>query len=306
MSGLKGQLRTPREDPRARRNADGLASNVEFVGGGGIVLTDDGELQIDLASDPGLELASGALRALVTGVLERTASGLALNIGPGLANSAGALVVDLAADPGLEFSSGDLRVLVAANGGISRTASGLSLPLTTKGDLLARTGSGTVRLSVGSDGQVLTADSSASEGVAWQDSDNSAPRWRRYTVGHADLAALGASTTGDLELFQLPAGGVIEMAKIKHSTPFAGGSVSALDVSVGVSGELDKYSSTFDVFQSTGSTTYALDFLPGGEDHGSATSIRLAATAAGDDLDQLTAGALEVWVRWGVASTPGS
>jgi len=42
--------------------------------------------------------------------------------------------------------------------------------LTTKGDLLARDGSGAVRLPVGTDGQVLVADAAASAGVKWSPS----------------------------------------------------------------------------------------------------------------------------------------
>lgn len=45
--------------------------------------------------------------------------------------------------------------------------------LTTKGDLLVTTGSALNRLAVGSNYQVLGADSSAANGVAWQSSPNS-------------------------------------------------------------------------------------------------------------------------------------
>ena len=45
--------------------------------------------------------------------------------------------------------------------------------LTTKGDLLVTTGSALNRLAVGSNYQVLGADSSATNGVAWQSSPNS-------------------------------------------------------------------------------------------------------------------------------------
>ena len=46
--------------------------------------------------------------------------------------------------------------------------------LTTKGDLLTRTSTTVVRLGVGTDGQVLTADSGDTEGIAWLDPDNQA------------------------------------------------------------------------------------------------------------------------------------
>jgi hypothetical protein len=64
-------------------------------------------------------------------------------------------------------------ILPFANGGTNAaTALGafnnLS-PLTTKGDLLAHTGANNVRVAVGTDGQVLVADSGASAGVSWDD-----------------------------------------------------------------------------------------------------------------------------------------
>lgn len=52
-------------------------------------------IRVNLASDPGLEFSSGALRVKVGNGLELLAAGVA---------------IDLAADPGLEFSSGDLQM----------------------------------------------------------------------------------------------------------------------------------------------------------------------------------------------------
>ena len=55
-------------------------------------------------------------------------------------------------------------------------------PLTTKGDLLADDGTNNVRVSVGTNGQLLTADSTASSGVSWQSTTS--------------ITTLGTVTTG--------------------------------------------------------------------------------------------------------------
>mgnify|MGYP001827482586 FL=1 len=48
-------------------------------------------------------------------------------------------------------------------------------PLTNKGDIITRTSGATVRLAVGTDGHVLTADSTAGQGVAWKASAGGTP-----------------------------------------------------------------------------------------------------------------------------------
>lgn len=69
-----------------------------------------------------------------------------------------------------QTSAGVATTYVDANGNLVGTASG-NVPLstvTTKGDLLAATGAGTVaRLGVGSNNQALIADSTAPAGVKW-------------------------------------------------------------------------------------------------------------------------------------------
>ena len=62
--------------------------------------------------------------------------------------------------------------IAIANGGTGATTvlgafNGLS-PLTTKGDLLGYFGGNNVRVGVGSDGFILTSDSTASPGVSWK------------------------------------------------------------------------------------------------------------------------------------------
>lgn len=123
------------------------------------------------------------------------------------------------------------------------------------------------------------------------------PIWKKYTVSHIALQA--AALTNDIELLSLPAFGVIHNVIIKHSTAFAGIGITAYTLSVGISSNLTKYASAFDVFQATGGgigqTSNVSDF----EDVTSSTSIRLAATSTGANLDQSTAGSVDVYVLWG-------
>ena len=119
-------------------------------------------------------------------------------------------------------------------------------------------------------------------------------RWTKYTVGHAALQA--AALTNDIELFSLLAKEMIHAVVVKHATAFAGASVSAYEVSVGIAGELDKYSGAFDVLQATGNTVKQITNVVDYENHAAATSIRVAATAIGANLDQSSAGSVEIWV----------
>lgn len=182
MSGLRGQVREPGGSARARRNSQNLASNVEFIGDNEvIVLNGDGELTLTLASagglanvsneltillnptnsglaltsagiavnlatDPGLEFDSNALRVLAntSAGIERTSSGIGVDlaadpglefdgtnglralVGDGLERVAGGIQIDLATNSGLEFNSGDLQIDVA-DSSLTLAAAGISV-----------------------------------------------------------------------------------------------------------------------------------------------------------------------------------
>jgi hypothetical protein len=82
--------------------------------------------------------------------------------------------------------------LAIANGGTGQTTQTAAFdalsPLTTKGDLVAHDGTDNVRLAVGTNGYVLTADSTAASGVAW-------------------AAATGGATVDDVIAFSVALGG---------------------------------------------------------------------------------------------------
>jgi hypothetical protein len=121
-----------------------------------------------------------------------------------------------------------------------------------------------------------------------------APLWYKSTFTYANFATPG--TTNDLQVFSLPPGGVIHAVKIKHSTAFSGGVITAYTVSVGISTNFIKYASAFDVFQATSDTTFQLSNSFGSENHGAATSIRVQAVSTNDNLSNATAGSVDVWL----------
>lgn len=121
------------------------------------------------------------------------------------------------------------------------------------------------------------------------------PIWRKYTVTKTQLAA--AATTNNITLFTLPAGGIIEAVKIKHSASFTGGSISAYTISVGITGTLAKYAAAYDVFAAPSATAMQLSTTVGTESHTAATAIKVAATSTGANLSAATAGSVDIWVK---------
>lgn len=121
------------------------------------------------------------------------------------------------------------------------------------------------------------------------------PIWIKYTVPYTSFSV--AYTTADVQLLSLPAKTVVEAVVIKQSAAFTGGAISAYTLSVGITGGLDKYASAFDVFQVASSSTAQASHDMFVEDFTSATSIRIAATSTGANLNAATAGSVDVWVQ---------
>jgi hypothetical protein len=122
------------------------------------------------------------------------------------------------------------------------------------------------------------------------------PRWIKVTKTYADFAA--AALTKDIEILSLPPNGVIHSVAYRHSAAFAGGSISALTISIGVPSGNTKYGAARNVLAAPN----ALNTLGGGgvEDNGASASIRAYAIATGDNLNTATAGSLDVWICYAV------
>lgn len=115
----------------------------------------------------------------------------------------------------------------------------------------------------------------------------------KITKGFADFSTAGL--TNDIEFHSLLAKQMMTGAIIKHTTAFAGTGITAVKMTLGLSGALDKYSNKFDIFQAVGNTVFQNADFRGIEDFGSATSLRIALTAVGANLDQLSAGSVDIY-----------
>ena len=117
------------------------------------------------------------------------------------------------------------------------------------------------------------------------------PRCQTYSVSESDLTA--AAATQDVTLFQLPARGVISGVTTKHSTPFVGGSLTGMTVSVGDSSGTTAYAAAFDIFQAASDTTF-LDSALFKSTTFAAREVLARFTATGDDVQNVTSGVVDI------------
>lgn len=130
----------------------------------------------------------------------------------------------------------------------------------------------------------------------------SVPTWIKVGDAISYTTFQTAATTKSNTLFSLIAAGIIHEVKIKHSTAFAGAAISAVTISVGISGTNDKYASAFNVLQAVSSTAFELSDALGTESHTAATNITVTAISTGANLSALSAGVVDIWALMSVAN----
>lgn len=122
------------------------------------------------------------------------------------------------------------------------------------------------------------------------------PVWVKVGVAISHVAFQAAATTNSITLFTLIPAGTIHAVKIKHSTAFGGGAITAYTLSVGIAGTLAKYATAFDVFQAVSNTAMQMTGVTGTENNGAGTAILITATSTTANLNASTTGAVDVWV----------
>lgn len=124
--------------------------------------------------------------------------------------------------------------------------------------------------------------------------ENNFPTWKKYTKSYTDFST--ADPSNSIELFTMPAGGVIHAVKIKHSTAFSGEAISAYTISVGITGSNSRYAPSFDTVQAVSGEVLQMSSSLFGENQDSSWSVTATAVATGANLDAATTGSVDIWV----------
>lgn len=127
------------------------------------------------------------------------------------------------------------------------------------------------------------------------------PKWIKIADSVPYSTFQTGALTNSIAATTLPVRGHIHACNIKHSTAFAGPSISAVSMRLGIAGVLDKYGNAFDVLQAVSGTAYGPTEFYSSESWTATTSLLLTATSVGANLSALNAGAVSVWI---LASQP--
>jgi hypothetical protein len=104
-----------------------------------------------------------------------------------------------------------------------------------------------------------------------------------------------AATSQQIPVFNLEPHGVIHGIKIRHTTPFSGGGLSAFTISLGDINTVDLFASAYDVFQATGSRVYQLSSNFYAEDNTNPTCLYVNGISTSANVNAATAGAATIW-----------
>jgi hypothetical protein len=162
----------------ASKIADGSVSNAEFQRLAGV----SSNIQTQLDGKQPLDADLTAVAGLSSnGLIARTGAGTAAvrTVTAGSSKIAISNGDGVSGNPTVDVTEANLS-LDNIGGTLSRTKGGTGLsvttttqlfndldPLTTKGDLISHNGSDSIRVGVGTNGQVLTADSAQASGLSW-------------------------------------------------------------------------------------------------------------------------------------------
>ena len=143
--------------------------------------------------------------------------------------------------------------------------------------------------------QITAAGNASFTGTVAAAPGGNVPVCRKYTVARTALTA--AVATQSVVLFNLPANSKLIGVNVKHSTPFTGGTLTGMTVSVGKTGNATLYTEAFNIYQAAADTTFQDTTL---FKSGSAAAEDVLAffTAVGGNVNAASTGSVDVSACW--------
>jgi hypothetical protein len=119
------------------------------------------------------------------------------------------------------------------------------------------------------------------------------PIWTKYLVTHTDLQ--NASLTNFINIGTLEQKQVLQAVVIAPTTQVLGTGITSYSLSLGVTGETERFAPLHDYFGAVTGTSHRVFNLVDIPDFTASSSLRLTAVSEGANLDQTTAGAFAVY-----------
>lgn len=120
------------------------------------------------------------------------------------------------------------------------------------------------------------------------------PRWIEITKTFADFSV--AATTNDIQIFSLPAGGVVHAAATIHTVAFSGGGIISYNITVGRTGSTSLWTASRNCagpVTDAATISVPVTQAPLMPDYDTAVSIRAYADAGASNLNVATAGTVK-------------
>lgn len=137
----------------------------------------------------------------------------------------------------------------------------------------------------------------------------------KFTIPYTDLTGTASTalttnllanpSVGNTTAFQIPQAGVVQGVKVHPTVAFAGTLVSAMTVSVGVTGTTTALTSAYDIFQAVSNTVVQETALFKSTTIAPIT-VTVTFTATGANLTALTAGSVDIYICMLNVSTPSA
>lgn len=118
--------------------------------------------------------------------------------------------------------------------------------------------------------------------------------WFKYVIPETALTA--AATTESIPLFVTDTNTSICGTQIKHSAAFTGGGLTAMTVSLGVSGEEGLYGQPFDIFQAPANNLFQTTNSQQSSVVGATATVLATFDSVGANVNAATTGSVSIWV----------